>query len=284
MEIVVEPWNCPFCGTLETENYYACSVCHKEDGVYHIENMGLKRMSENKNEKLLSAFHKKDRIVLPVLACYTVEQFQKNIMFMMKYTQDKTVDGVWMVSNNSSPDVLGEVIQWLRKEAPEFWVGVNLLHESFDTIIDFLKKYNPDGFWMDHSYITEKNIQTDPVLFIDQLARISWKGLYFGGVLFKYLSVRGDPVKILKNAIPYMDVLCTSGEATGSAISDQKLELVTKTIDRQMPIAIASGITANNVTTLKGKVNIFMFRSAFVNKYEDIQPELFEEIILACSK
>lgn len=238
-------------------------------------------MMANKYARFESIFQTKSNVILPVLACYTVAQYKKNITYLAAFHQQKLIHGVWLVSSNCHPDIIEEVVQLVKATLPTFWVGVNLLGVNLFSVLDFLTKHRIDGLWLDKSYVTEDKEQTVPNIIVDQLARRNWNGLYFGGVLFKYIPEKGDPVKVLRNAIPYMDVLCTTGIATGVSITREKLNMVTSVLTGDIPIAIASGISSKSVNILKDKIQVYMFRDACANKDEDIVPELFEQVIQA---
>ena len=281
-DLQIKPWSCPQCTFLNTKHPYYCEICAFQDSEeYHIENRGEYRQQYDKWQRMYQAFGKKDNILLPVLSCYTIEQFQMNIKILQERHAKGQIQGVWITSANSDISTLQSVLRWSKMTYPELWIGVNLIGETFVRAFQFLETDRPDGIWMDKSYITENKIQTVPVLIQDQFARLKWNGLYFGGVLFKYQEHKGDPINLCLNAIPWVDVLCTSGAATGTPITDEKLNIIVNATAGNIPIAITSGISAKNVNQLFGKANIYMFRESVVYPDENLNTEMLDQLISA---
>jgi len=52
----------------------------------------------------------------------------------------------------------------------------------------------------------------------------NWKGIYFGGVAFKYQEDVTDLAKVAVAAMPFLDVITTSGVGTGIAPNLEKIK------------------------------------------------------------
>lgn len=87
----------------------------------------------------------------------------------------------------------------------------------------------------------------------------SWKGLYFGGVAFKGQRhvPDSDLGKAASIATHYMDVVTTSGRATGVAASTKKIEDMRAGCGN-VAMALASGITPSNAADYLLLVDCFM--------------------------
>ena len=264
MNINVEAWGCPTCTFINTKHHNCCEICQTTDAVYHIVNSGESFKALDKVERVQKAFGKSTQILLPVLSCHNAAQFMKNIEVLFSHS---AVDGVWIESANCTSDVLQEVITEFRKVYPGRWIGINLIGETFVAVMEFLKDSTPDGIWMDRSYLTDADYQTLPNLILDFFQRSGWQGLYFGGVLFKYVNTHfADEEKLCQNAREYMDVLTTSGAGTGIAIDNNKLVKIKLSVGTKQVVAVASGITAENIATIKNHCDIYMLRTAIVDK------------------
>lgn len=283
-DLQIQTWACPQCTFLNESHPYLCEMCgFQDEKEYHIQNRGQSRQTLDKWQRIEAAFHKRDRILLPVLSCHSLEQFQKNITLLVERWKLGHIQGAWLTSANVEIPVLESAVRWSKATYPEFWVGINLIGETFVKALQFLERFPPDGLWMDKSYVSEDELQTVPILIQDQFARLKWNGLYFGGVLFKYQQEKGDPVKICLNAIPWMDVLCTSGIATGIPITPEKLNCVANTVAGAIPIAIASGVSEHNVADLFGQAHIYLFRESVVFDDEDLDVEKLDALIAAAA-
>jgi len=268
MNINVESWACPACTFINTQHHNCCEICHTADTVYHIVNSGESFKPLDKVARVQKVFGKTSRILLPVLSCYTTEQFMKNITVLFTHS---AIDGVWIESANCDADVLHDVIAEFKAAYPGRWIGINLIGETFMAVVEFLKKSTPDGIWMDRSYLTDADYQTLPNLVLDFFNRSGWQGLYFGGVLFKYVNTQfADDAKLCQNAREYMDVLTTSGAGTGIAIDKDKLVKIKSSVGDKQVVAVASGITADNIDMIKDYCDIYMLRTAIVDKNDDI--------------
>jgi hypothetical protein len=232
-------------------------------------------------EKLKTHFSKTERILLPVLACHSFEQFVKNINLLYKYVSPTSLSGIFIIPINSDISILGQVLMYCKSRFPDLWIGVNLLTYNPETICTFLKKYNPNGFWTDKSFVTDTDYQNVPEIFLNLFESIGWNGLYFGGTLFKYTQSVGDSSKIVINTIDYCDVIITSGYQTGSSINPEKLKMIRNAISEKnpIPIATASGNDNHIISRDKGCVNIFLFRTCCVDENDDYIPEKIEIII-----
>lgn len=265
IKVEILPWTCTRCSFLVTQHYDYCTLCDTRSSIIHIVNKGIPYKKLDKNKRVEKTFGQKTNIILPVLDYDNEVDFKNNITKLYPYFQQKKIHGIWILSSSSSIETIQNIFKWSKKNYPDFWIGINLVGENIFENIHFLIDYNPDGIWVDQSYITDNEIQNIPNILIDQFTRLNWNGLYFGGILFKYQPQIGNSEKICKNALPYMDVLCTSGDATGVPIKLEKLNMIERLANKKIKIAVASGITAENVKNIKNKTDIFILKTSIVD-------------------
>lgn len=280
LEIAVANWNCPCCTYYNTKHSYICDMCFNFQEKWNIADLNPEFRTENKLEKIKHKFGKTNKILLPVLACSTYEQFCQNIKNLYKYYNIKNgLSGIFLINMNCETSVIGDVSQFIKENYPDLWFGVNLLTTNPYTISNFLIKYNPDGLWADKSYITELDYQNVPLHMLNIFKKINWNGLYFGGVLFKYQPENDDKLAIINNSKPYMDVLTTSGSSTGKIIDDDKLNMFLSNLDETNVLATASGNTIETIKSQIDKVNIFIFRSDFVDENDNYDMRKIAELV-----
>ena len=277
--IDVKPWTCEYCTFIESNHPNICKMCMKYSNNYSIINQGEYLKNINKIDKVTNIFGKKNKILLPVLSCYNEDQFKYNINNLFNYFSNKKIGGIWLMTTNTEIEVVEEIIKWVREKYPEFWIGVNLIGENIFKVFKFIKENNPDGIWIDNSYIIKDCNFDIPNLILDQFDKMKWNGLYFGGVMFKYQNNDNTDLKTLKEVHKYIDVLTTTGRSTGVAIDSEKLNYIHNNTNENIMIGIASGINSENIKFIKDKCNIFIVRTSLVNNKNDIILEKLDELI-----
>jgi len=198
-------------------------------------------------EKFREVF-KNRHVVLPVIHVKDLKQVLLNIAV----TKNAGADGVFLINHKIPNKKLLDIYQFASDKFPGFWIGINLLglkpFRVFDTI--FKKGFRVQGVWTDNAMIDESSeykYQDEPEKIKRYFSMDGWKGLYFGGVAFKYQRQVHDVGRAAKIAARYMDVVTTSGRVTGEAPEIEKIRRMRQAISGK-PLAIASGITPDNVS------------------------------------
>lgn len=125
------------------------------------------------------------------------------------------------------------------------WVGLNMLDVPIRDA-PLLLAHAVDGYWSDISGVDDDMLLASEVknAFIDN----HYHGLYFGGVAFKHQKQPLNASAAARVASDYMDVVTTSGPATGMPPDVTKVEEMARSVHSAGgKIAIASGITPSNV-------------------------------------
>lgn len=171
-------------------------------------------------------------------------------------------DGVFLIDQGLNEREVVALIGEVYRRHPALWVGVNLLSRTPADALAFVLEANGriDGIWTDNAGIDERS--TDQVRakqFVDARQRLGWKGLYFGGVAFKYQREvpRADLGRASALAADYMDVICTSGVGTGHAADPAKPRAMREGA-RDTALALASGVTTDNVSEYLPHVDAYL--------------------------
>lgn len=181
--------------------------------------------------------------ILPVIHVETQDQTLRNAEIAI----NAGCDGVFLISMwGADHKALLQMHQVVHAKFPGWWIGVNFLDLQAKQVFGKLKA-GVSGVWVDNAQINEhliRQIEAEEIA----LARVNsgWEGLYFGGVAFKHQKKASNPALVAKKAVPYMDVITTSGEKTGSPPEVAKIEAMKGAIGN-FPLAIASGISPENV-------------------------------------
>ncbi len=279
VNIKIKPWTCKWCSTNNISHPYYCKVCNSTDNGYSVVAEAENRKNINKIEKVNKVFGKDSKILLPVLSCHSYEQFLINIDNIYKYYQNKKISGIFILSTNVDKKVLYNVYTEAKSRYPDFWIGVNLIGENIFTVLKFIKNYNPDGVWVDNSYLYDINRLGIANLILNEFEKYEWDGLYFGGYMFKYQQGCNEyNLDLIKIVHQYTDILTTSGDGTGIEISSEKINFIHENVKDKLSVGVASGITSSNINSIIDKCNIFIVRTSIVDEQNNIDCEKLSEL------
>lgn len=212
-------------------------------------------------------------IVLPVIHVRSMDQVLDNAQI----AASAGAPGVWLVNHVVPPSRLFDCEKELRRQFPDLWVGLNCL----DLPATWVSAHTEiQGVWADDAEISERNevqlyaektqqIQRQPMSFLDKAPK--WQGIYFGGVAFKgQRKVRPEHwAAAAQKAMPYMDVVTTSGVGTGYAAEVDKIRVMKEAIG-DFPLAVASGITPENVHLYLPYVDCFLVATGISDDFENL--------------
>lgn len=184
-------------------------------------------------------------VVLPVIHVVNEGQVIENISI----ADGEGSDGVFLINHQITSDRLFKICESVLN-IPNFWVGINCLGlRPAEVFNEVLRRglVGLSGIWVDNTMVNEYSEDQAEAEQINKLRQYKgWKGLYFGGVAFKYQRTVYELEKATKIAAGYMDIVTTSGPATGEAAEIEKIRRM-KLVIGNKPLAIASGITPENV-------------------------------------
>jgi predicted TIM-barrel enzyme len=105
-----------------------------------------------------------------------------------------------------------------------------------------------------------------------------WQGLYFGGVAFKYQRTVKDVGRAARLAAEYMDVVTTSGPATGESADRVKIQTMKAALG-DVPLAIASGTTPENVGGYLEIADCFLVATGISKSWLEFDEERVRELV-----
>lgn len=169
------------------------------------------------------------RKVLPVIHCDGGTLGATMAIRNVRLAQEEGAHGIFLINHGMWPEDLLDLAANVVGREPALWVGVNCLGWDVDEVADNLPE-GVKGVWSDKQAPKPEG----------------FKGLYFGGVAFKYQGDVEDYAAAARDAMHLMDVITTSGPGTGRAASVEKVKTMKEAIGT-MPLALASGVTPENV-------------------------------------
>lgn len=233
-----------------------------------------------KHQEFRKSFTVSGLVVLPVIHVIDNEQTERNI----NIAQAAGCPGVFLINHDFAYPQFLPIIRHARECFPEYWIGVNFLavtgKVAFPILTD-LEQNNVrvDGYWADDARINEtQDTATQPEA--QEISALKngggWNGMYFGGTAFKKQR-KVDPAAYAASASiasNYMDVVTTSGIATGHSAD---LEKITTFRDAcgDTALALASGITPDNVASYMPHVDAVLVATGInlTDDFYNIDPE-----------
>jgi predicted TIM-barrel enzyme len=200
-------------------------------------------------------------VVTPVIHVLDLEQSARNVAVAV----EAGAAGVFLINHDFEKERLLPIIRGVRERWPGLWLGVNFLAVTGRDAFPVLGRLEAEGcpvdaYWADDARMDEREeVQAEA----DEIARVrtesGWTGMYFGGVSFK----KQRPVDPALNrrsaeiALPFMDVVTTSGIATGHEAEDTKIADFRAGLG-DAPLALASGVTPENAARYGSDVDCFL--------------------------
>lgn len=206
--------------------------------------------------------------VLPVIHVESEEQALRNT----EIARESLCDGVFLINHSMSDESLLDIHQIVSEKHPDWWIGVNCLGLTPDQCFRTVSA-KVGGVWADNARIeedkpeqpyAEKVLETRN-LYVPQC-------LYFGGVAFKYQRAVADLESACQIAARYMDVVTTSGIGTGHAAEIEKIRRMKPALG-DAPLAIASGITPENVSDYLPFADCFLVATGISKSFTELDTE-----------
>jgi hypothetical protein len=186
-------------------------------------------------------------------------------------------DGVFLIEKRKKipPQNLTSVFDHVASAHPDDFIGLNYLSIShpvdvFEYVHD---KFNsgeisrlPNAVWVGN---TIRDTLRKSEFGSVELLRHEYPELktikYLGGIAFKYNPLyTDDPKKAADQVRAFsfdMDVIVTTGPRTGESASIEKVKAM-KEAAKEKPLALASGVSEDNIDDYKGEVDIILASTA----------------------
>lgn len=221
-------------------------------------------------------------VVLPVIHVLDSDCTARNVEILL----EAGAQGCFLINHDFEPEKFLPIIRDTRAAFPSLWMAVNFLAVTGEHAFPILGQLQADGcqvdaYWADDACIDEDGANVEAKRIAAARANSGWNGLYFGGTAFKKQR-KVDPSRYgdaAREACPFMDVITTSGVATGQEADLGKIETFRAAIGDR-PMALASGISPENARDY-ANVDCFMVATG-INKagnFYDIDPARLADLM-----
>lgn len=218
-------------------------------------------MKQNKAPKF-----KYSNALLPVIHVESLEQTEQNL----KICQNSDVDGVFLISHSLNDRELLQIAKYLKQENPNYWMGINLL--GMTTTEAFWNADFMDAVWVDNAFTSNCEIPEHEAGRMMSFLYNREKPPMFGGVAFKYQPKDENLKETCRLAQKFVDVITTSGDATGQPPTLQKIQELHSYVG-DVPLAIASGIAVDNVEQFLPYVKYFLVSTGISDTFTEFNQE-----------
>lgn len=211
-----------------------------------------------------------ERNFFPVIHAESFEQTLRNARIAF----ENGADGIFLINHAIDARRLCAIYDMVSRTHPGKQIGLNFLDRPPEQAFCILP-ISAFALWVDDAGVHANAMR--PTQFaeyrLNERRRIipHWKGLYFGGVAFKYQEKSGDPSEEAQLAAPFVDVITTSGDATGSAPSVEKMRSMKEAVPSK-PLAVASGMTPENVDLFLPYVDYFLVATGISFSHTELDP------------
>ena len=221
--------------------------------------------------------------VLPVIHVRSEEQAIRNALL----AAGEGAHGVFLINHEFPYIQLLPVIVGVREKLPYLWIGVNFLGVTGDVAFKELGKLSSNGchvdaYWADNGEVDERKseLQEKAERIKSVREKSGWDGIYFGGTAFKCQRHVQDELleRAASIATKYMDVVTTSGQATGISAGIEKIKRMNAGC-KGKALALASGVTPENALDYAPYVDAFLVATGISIDFHNIDPVKLRQLI-----
>ncbi len=221
-------------------------------------------------------------VVLPVIHVLDSARTAKNVEVLL----EAGAQGCFLINHDFEPKKFLPIIRDTRAAFPSLWMAVNFLAVTGEHAFPMLGQLQAEGcqvdaYWADDACIDGDGANVEAKRIAAAREASGWDGLYFGGTAFKKQR-EVDPSRYgdaAREACPFMDVITTSGVATGQEADLGKIETFRAAIGDR-PMALASGISPENARDY-ADVDCFMVATGIneAGNFYDIDPARLADLM-----
>lgn len=253
--------NCLVCQKNIGENFDLCTLC--APGFWEETTQALRRLP------LARAYPE----VWPVIHV----EHQQSALENAAIAARAGAEGVFLIQMNGYDDQLDPLIHPIRARHPELKVGFNFLSLAPLEALKRSVQLKADATWSDRPGVRSDGISPEAEETAELLTHHPHH-LFFASIAFKYQPVDFNPWLAAQKARYLGMIPTTSGEATGSAPSLEKIQRIQQ--DRKPDtLALASGITPENIGDFSAYLSHCLVSTGISKNFEHFDENKLKRLI-----
>jgi len=219
--------------------------------------------------------------IIPVLHMSNKDNLNHNISIIKSLNIKK----IFIINHDyQTLDEIKEEYNYIKSKIKNIWIGINCLTSCETKIFTELsnERFFPDAVWIDNSAIQNsygtKNRDKIYESYLEYKEK-GFQGRYFGGFAFKYQKQPLNLEKATIEATDFIDIITTSGNGTGVKADIEKIKTIYKNVNNKNDIAIASGITPDNIKDYIPFINYFLIATGISESFYRLSLEKTKQVI-----
>lgn len=188
-------------------------------------------------------------------------------------------DGLFLIQMHGYDHLLDPIFKAIRAKHPKFPIGVNYLSLTASNALERSLSVGYNATWSDNPGVHSSGVSTEAYL-IGAALEHNTNHTFFGSVAFKYQAPDYNPVLAASFARRQHMIPTTSGTATGIAPDVAKLEAIFNSAP-DAPLAVASGLAADNIGILGRYITHAIIATSISNKFDRIDGDKLNGFIKA---
>lgn len=213
--------------------------------------------------------------VFPVIHLATLDLALRNA----EIAESAGADGVFVIDMTGADDTCDDIALAIKFRFPKLLVGVNRLSMGALDSFERSLQCGLDLTWADKSGVTSAgpSAQARALSGHAEFPRHS----FFGSIAFKYQAPELDPARAARWASDLGMIATTSGPGTGVSAPIEKVEAMREALGPQPRLAIASGITPQNVPLYLPFVSDYLVATGISRDAHSLDPRLARALVEA---
>lgn len=188
------------------------------------------------------------------------------------------VDGIFLISHVGNNMLLDDCRRTIHREIPALTIGVNYLGESPGMAALRARREGYASVWIDDAGVMS-GIPDGRTL---EMVRVDSAVTMFTGFAFKGRQVDGNPPASAYTLAKCGYIPTTSGPATGEPPTLEKIEGIRRVLDPEMPLAVASGLTPDNVADFHELITHALVATGISHDFYNFNELLLARFMEAC--
>lgn len=213
--------------------------------------------------------------IIPVIHYLDDNQVMRNTEIVF----EAGCDSVMLINMNGSSQLIIPVLEELKTLYKDKKIGANFLDAFNSNKLPFNVIPNLDMTWTDIQLTYSLSTRFSDAENITNLLEERDNHKLFCAVAFKYQNYEPNPIQATCRALDFGFIPTTSGSATGVPADPSFVKSLRDNINKESPLAIASGITPDNVHLFLPYVSHVLVSTGISESFHEFDPVKLKDLL-----